>query len=233
MQQVQSIKSKIKFPTISRTTLKLIAIITMLIDHIGYVLYPEIEFFRWIGRVAFPIFVYQLVEGYEKTSNLKNYFKRLMLFAIISEIPFDLALFGIPFYWDYQNVYFELALCLLALVLLDRTKELSPVLRWVSIFVICLTSILLRADYDVFGILLIVLFCLFENNFAIYAIGIVILSCVFSNPTQLFCLFSLLFIMMYNSKLTTCRLSKSKQFMFYAFYPLHLFILYVVNTVIC
>lgn len=214
---------------INRTTLKLIAIITMLIDHIGYILYPEIEWLRWIGRIAFPIFVFQLVEGYKKTSDLKKYFMRLLFFAFISEIPFDLAFFGEPFFWEYQNVYFELVLCLLSLVLLDKTNEASTLVRWVSIFSVCIASILLRADYNTFGILLAVLFYLYKDNFVIYALGMCVFSYVFNNTMQLFCLFSLPFIMMYNENIRSTKLSKPVQFMFYAFYPLHIFILYVVK----
>lgn len=232
MDGMTSMTFKNKIAVLDRTVLKLIAIIAMLIDHIGYVLYPEIKFLRWIGRIAFPLFVYQLVEGYEKTSNLKNYFKRLILFAIISEIPFDLALFGVPFCWNHQNVYFELVLCLLALVLLDKTKDLSPIVRWAGIFMACLTSILLRADYDAFGILLAILFYLFKDNFVIHAIGMAVLSYVFSSTTQLFCLFSLPFIVMYNDKLKAYKLSKPIQFAFYVFYPLHILLIYIIKTII-
>ena len=70
--------------------LKIIAIITMIIDHLGYAIFGEFSFFNYIGRIAFPIFAFQISEGYIHTKNLKKYFLRLFLFAIISQIPFML-----------------------------------------------------------------------------------------------------------------------------------------------
>ena len=69
----------------SSFVLKLIAIITMLIDHIGAVLYPEIRWLRLIGRIAFPIFAYLVAEGFYKTSDIKKYLKRLFIFALVSD----------------------------------------------------------------------------------------------------------------------------------------------------
>ena len=88
--------------------LKWIAIISMLIDHIGAVLFPWCEWMRIVGRLAFPIFAYLLVEGFVYTKDVKKYLVRLGLFALISEIPFDLAFFGTVFAPVHQNVFFEL-----------------------------------------------------------------------------------------------------------------------------
>ena len=75
----------------SAFVLKIIAIITMFIDHIGYIFSNgKISYFNYIGRLAFPIFAFQISEGYLHTKNLKKYFLRLFLFALISQIPFML-----------------------------------------------------------------------------------------------------------------------------------------------
>ena len=74
----------------SSFVLKMIAIISMFIDHIGYVIFGKFSYFNYIGRLAFPIFAFQISEGYIHTKNLKKYFLRLFLFAIISQIPFML-----------------------------------------------------------------------------------------------------------------------------------------------
>ncbi|MBR1523666.1 MAG: TraX protein, partial [Lachnospiraceae bacterium] len=71
------------------TALKLIAVISMLIDHTGDVLFPGTMWLRYIGRLAFPIYCFLLVEGFFHTKDLRRYMFRLLLFGLISEIPFD------------------------------------------------------------------------------------------------------------------------------------------------
>ena len=74
----------------SSFVLKIIAIISMFIDHIGYAIFGKLSYFNYIGRLAFPIFAFQISEGYVHTKNLKRYFFRLFLFALISQVPFML-----------------------------------------------------------------------------------------------------------------------------------------------
>lgn len=96
----------------SGSTLKIIAMLSMLIDHIAAVLvdsraYPELYgAMREIGRLAFPVFCFLIVEGYFNTKNVKKYVGRLLIFGVISEIPFDLAIFGRPgTEFAHQNVF--------------------------------------------------------------------------------------------------------------------------------
>ena len=111
-------------PGLSGTALKLAACITMLIDHIGascieatygvaYRTPPQIlqldRVLRLIGRRAFPIFCFLLVEGFLHTHDVKKYIGRLFLFGLLSEVPFDMAFFKTPFHWGNQNVYWALA----------------------------------------------------------------------------------------------------------------------------
>lgn len=148
---------------ISGSTIKIIAVAAMLIDHIaaavlmrqimanGYmeaagtgnlvsmmnwlmkngVLFYVYEAMRLIGRLGFPIFCFLLVEGFQRTRNVKKYALRLAAFALISEIPFDLAFKGKFFYLWYQNVYFTLLFGLLALCGIEylRKHELSKAVR--------------------------------------------------------------------------------------------------------
>ena len=108
-------------------TLKWIAMLTMLIDHTGMVLFPQYRIFRIVGRLAFPIYCFLLVEGAVHTSNWKKYVSRLILFALISEIPFDLARSGQIVAADAQNVFFTLSFGLLAVIILKEQKtDLLP-----------------------------------------------------------------------------------------------------------
>ena len=125
----------------SGSTLKLIAIITMLIDHIGAaviarlliagqgseLLYKIYYAMRAVGRVAFPIFCFLLVEGFFYTGSRKKYALRLFGFALLSEIPFDLAFSGKILEFGYQNVFFTLLIGLLTIMLFDEvTAALDP-----------------------------------------------------------------------------------------------------------
>ncbi len=90
--------------------LKWIAVITMIIDHTGAVLFPDNMVFRYIGRIAFPIFCFLLVEGFFHTRDVRKYMLRLGLFALISEIPYDLAFRDTVLEFEHQNVFFALLL---------------------------------------------------------------------------------------------------------------------------
>ena len=104
--------------------LKIIALITMFIDHSGYAIMGHFSFFNYIGRVAFPIFAFQISEGYKHTKNLNKYFLRLGLFALVSQIPF--SLFSLKYHGNPfgLNVFFTLFLGLLAIYLYDYVVKI-------------------------------------------------------------------------------------------------------------
>jgi hypothetical protein len=147
----------------SGSTLKLIAIITMLIDHTAATILQRLivqgqlgmdlsntqsvmDFYahngvllacysimRLIGRLGFPLFCFLLVEGFQHTRNVWKYAGRLAVFALISEIPFDLALFAHPFYWDNQNVFFTLFAGLLVLIGFKTISEKAADKKWLPL----------------------------------------------------------------------------------------------------
>ena len=209
--------------------LKMIAIITMTIDHIGYIFVPRgttmYTAFRGIGRIAFPIFCFLIVEGFHHTQSPVNYLIRLSLFALISEIPFDLAFFNINFDWTHQNVFFTLAIGLACLFCLEEAKTK----RWFGIFLFVLFGLayLIRCDYGVGGVLLICMFYFtseFKDRFWMQLILSGLIFLVFFGSNELPGLIAILLIGLYNGK----RGFNKAQWFFYLYYPLHLLILHAI-----
>lgn len=213
--------------------LKLIALFSMLCDHLGYLLFDKVSFMNIIGRLAFPIFAFLLTEGYIHTKNLKRYLLRLFIFAIISQIPFMLylSLFNSNF---YLNIFFTLFLGLLAITLFDKIKN-KP-LGLLCTFFIIFWGEMIHCDYGWFGILIILLFYLLKNNKLLMNISIISITFIeytikyLKQPSIIIfylliaTTLSLIFINFYNGKK-----GKNIKYFLYTFYPLHLLILYLIK----
>lgn len=209
---------------LSTFQLKWIAIITMLIDHVGAVLFPYSMGFRIIGRIAFPIFCFLIVEGFSHTRDVRRYMVRLGIFALVSEIPYDLAFHGGISFEEGQNVFFTLLLGVFMMYMLSLGSGiLVKVLVVLSVFVL---AEVLNTDYSGRGILLILIYYLFREKKAIglpagalwnFSYGWGMIQCFGVAATP--------FLAFYNGK----RGPKIKYF-FYVFYPAHLFILYLLKT---
>lgn len=224
-------------------TLKLIAIFTMLIDHMTAVLVPMDHPFyligRIIGRLAFPIFCFLIVEGLLHTKNINKYLLRLLIFAFISEIPFDLAFYEPGLNNDHiyhQNIYFTLFIGLLVIAIihnLDKYFKTKKVNKYnvsqiaLSVLVLltgCLVALLLYTDYSFVGILMIWGFYKFKNNPTMLIVCMILLNSLYGLE-QMFAMLSLFLIKRYNGQ----RGPKINKFIFYGFYPTHLLILYLVK----
>lgn len=240
------------FSGISGSTLKLIAVFSMLIDHTGATVLrtlchlPSVTavpgrqaFFvsaynlsRSIGRIAFPIFCFLLVEGFLHTRSVTKYAFRMLLFAIVSEIPFDLALKGAWYYPEKQNVYVTLLIGLLVLIGFRLTEQffsgsmLKKVLRIVLYLLLSgagmKLSIVLNTDYNFKGVFLIAMLYLTRQSTVIQCAGGAC-SVAWELPAPI----AFLPIWLYNGT----RGLKMKYF-FYWFYPVHLLLLYLLSTVI-
>jgi len=224
----------------SSFVLKLIAIITMTIDHTGDVIIKHISWMNYIGRIAFPIFAFQISEGYIHTKNKKNYLIRLLTLAIISQFPF--MLFYSTFTTGYTlNIFVTLLIGLIAIIGYEQcTIKLN---KWIGILlVVCLASTadLLKADYGAWGVLIIFIFHIFKNNTTyrdLSYIGLVLVKFLpniilsqFSYEYILLCLGTLLplvFIHFYNGEK-----GKDTKYILYGFYPVHLTVLYVINILL-
>lgn len=253
--------------------LKLIALITMAIDHLAAVviwriyaasfgirpglyyseywqdkvivwmaehqemMYTIYEWMRYIGRMAFPIYCFLLVEGFLHTKNVKKYAGRLAIFAFISEVPFDLAVEGQWMTFACSNVFFTLVLGLLAIWALsyvEKFHEFWVEKMWEPILgrIITLSSALiviagiglfadmvLHTDYGFGGIIAIVVIYLLRNQHVIaYIAGVMALS-VFAGDIEILALAMLYPIINYNGTR-----GKNVKYVFYAFYPVHLFV---------
>lgn len=245
----------------SALALRIIASICMLLDHLGYLLagkYPFLEPLRWIGRIAFPLYVFLIVNGFRHTSSRLRYALRLLLFAVISQVPFAL-LFHHGDIFGKLNVFFTLLLALLTVWATDALRK-NRITKYVSFLpTAAVFSLyyfgLLTSDYGAKGILLAMVFYLFDRNFilnffgmlvSIYykyviALGFLLLNLIrgrdLSYPApsrwellQLFSLLSLVFIFLYNGKRGKLPESpaakKAVQLGFYLFYPAHLLLLF-------
>lgn len=156
----------------SSFVIKLIAIFSMLLDHSGDALLGRLSFLNMLGRIAFPLFAFQLVIGYSNTHNLKKYLIRLFLFALISQVPYGIFINNVFGYNNELNIFFTLILGILVMLIYDyqpkitfNSQFLIIVAKVWSIFLILLSSQALKVDYGFWGVLLILLiYILYPNN---------------------------------------------------------------------
>lgn len=223
------------FQFLSGAELKLIAIISMLADHVNKALiYPYLEsnhgflafisdVFDIIGRIAFPLFCFMLVEGYFKTRNRKKYLLNLLLFGVISEVPFDMFTTASFFNMNWNNVMFTLALVLVTVWIIDtlkekmqkRSKALWYLVSILIVLVMCIVSMSLSLDYEHHAILIGYFFYLF-HDMPVFAISFGYAS-MFKEP---WALLGFGLTLTYNGER-----GKQHKMLYYWFYPVHLLIL--------
>ncbi len=222
----------------SSFTLKIIALISMLFDHSGYLIFNGFSFFNFIGRLAFPIFAFQITEGYVHTRNLKKYFLRLFLFALISQIPFLLFKMNLVENIFAFNIFFTLSLGLATIWIYDKNKILGVI----SFFLFSTIAEVLNFDYGAFGITIIFIFYAFKNHKLLMNVSFILavilkylsyfilyFNTIYFYIYLLLCIFtisSIVFIDLYNGKE-----GKKIKYLLYIFYPLHLLILYLFTLI--
>lgn len=233
----------------SGSTLKWIAILIMAVDHIGASLLEVfvINYYgnsplagqidnlyfwvnldsvlRCIGRTAFPIFCFLLVEGAVHTRSPKKYLLRLAAFAAVSEIPFDLALHNQFFYWGSQNVFFTLLAGLAVILVFQR----YPGEGWKGVLALAVLGTaaeLCGTDYGAVGVAVITAMYLLRDRFAAAAVLSLILLVLLSR-LEIYSIPAFLCIALYNGKR-----GRQPKYFFYAFYPAHLLLLWAAGRFI-
>lgn len=203
--------------------LKLLAMLAMTADHIGAVFFPEIPLLRWIGRLAMPVLCFFIGEGLRHTRSPRRYLLRLTGFALLSELPFDLAFYG-GIEWGHQNVYFTLALGLLALwAIQSRGME-----GWLLALTAALAAELLGCDYGMYGVLLILLLDRFHRARSEQLAAAALLNLAFFGlQTQILSLIALPLLWLYNGKR-----GRDDRRLFYLYYPAHLCVLGILRFVL-
>ncbi len=234
--------NKPKHFDLSSAALHILAMLLMLGDHMWATVVNGQDWLTWLGRIAFPIFSFMLVEGSFHTRSAGKYARRLLIAAIVSEIPFNLAVGGYWLYPFHQNVMWTLLLGLGMIRLNEWAKSKHILLRVASaiasVILGYLAGTLLMVDYGGAGILTILAFYFFRNckigqllaliciNFGLlsgYQAQLTLFNFSFMFPRQGMAVLSLIPIWLYRGR--QGYRAKWLQFAYYAFYPAHLLIL--------
>ena len=235
------------FQGISSFTLHIIAMLLMLCDHFWATVFSRYAWLTWVGRLAYPIFAFMLVEGYFHTHNLKKYLGRLLFWAILSELPFNLMYGGSLIYPFHQNVLWTFLLGLLFITGIEKTRHKGKPLLTIIVFLLSAAAgyvlgFLAMVDYFGYGIWMVLLFYLFRGRKWWCLLGQFVGLCWINSvligglsvPVQIFgheifivqqsmaCL-ALVPIWLYKGKQGPH--NKIIQTAFYAFYPVHMLIL--------
>lgn len=226
--------------------LKIIACFTMFIDHVGYIVFDgHSSWFNYVGRLAFPIFAFQISEGYIYTHDVKKYLLRLILFAFISQIPF-LLFHSIINNEPGLNVIFTLFLGLIAIIIYDKYNKFVGVF---SAIIFGIIAHFLNSDYSFYGVGITFLFYVFNKNKCLLAISFIIATLmqysylilgyynygfeflknvfIIYLPYFICTIFSIIIILCYNKKK-----GPNTRYLFYLFYPLHMILIYILSFVL-
>lgn len=224
----------------NRNVLKIIALITMIIDHIGMFIFPEIIWFRVVGRVSFPIYAFFIAQGMHYSKNKQRYMLTLFIFGVLAQLPYMFLVGSV-----YRlNIMFTFIFAGISIMLVNKLLEKHDFLT-ISILVVQFMLVIVLSsqgciDYGLFGIVLIMIFYYARNTKSIYIIAsiILIIAHTMSNAIvvgydingllQIFSLVGIGLIGAYNNNKGKLNL----KYFFYVIYPLHLYILWFIQLFI-
>ena len=213
---------------ITGAALKWLALLTMVIDHTAAVALanafpPELwwmRLLRIVGRLAFPLFAFLLVEGFTHTRSVSRYARRLAVFAVLSEIPFNLALSGHILFPAWNNIFWTLLTSLALLWCLEHWKDRAA--QVLALLAAGLLADVLHFDYGAAGVLTVAVLYLARDNRWAFPAAVAVLTLASGDLTELAALAAAPLIWRYNGQ--PGRAWGGKYF-FYAFYPCHLLVL--------
>ncbi len=208
------------------TMLKIIAVISMVLDHTGDNFFPDQVWMRAAGRIALPVFAFCLAEGWTHTRDQKKYLARLGIFALASEIPFDLVTAGKLIEFSHQNIMVTFFWSLLTLYVIEKTG-----MRKSAGIAVCVLSAVLslvfRMDYGLLGPGLVFIWCWLKGRPLYLRNGAAALYHVLLRNVGIywFGLLGILLVCFYNGKK-----GKGLKWLFYVFYPGHLLVIWLLRV---
>lgn len=223
-----------RFRVLDGTTLKLIAMASMVLDHVGDSFFPDQVWMRVLGRIAMPVFAFCISEGFAHTHDKQRYLLRMGIFSLVSEVPFDLVTAGVPLEFSHQNIMATFFWAILGLMLFERiTGEGAPKSReaagFIMLAVFAMLSVLLGLDYNMLGCGLIFVFYLLRGKGLEIeaAAGAVYHALLRNMGICWFGLLGFLPILSYNGQR-----GRGLKWLFYLFYPGHLLLIWLVRTML-
>ena len=221
------------------TMLKIIAMVSMVFDHVGDMFFPGVMWLRMIGRLAMPIFSFCIAEGYIHTKDRKGYILRLGIFALISEVPFDLAFEG-RINLSHQNIMLTFFMAVLALSIFDLIRGAKgedtgkysigrTILGVLSVVAMAVVALLLKADYTIFAVAAVFLFYVFKDARQLVRTGVGVAFLALTRTVGYYCTtgLSIIPLLLYNGTR-----GRGLKWMFYVFYPGHLLLLYLIKLML-
>ena len=223
-------KNEMHFGILDGTALKLIAMLCMIFDHVGDNFFPDQIWMRVIGRIALPVFAFCVAEGFIHTHDRIKYLKRMGLFALISEIPFDLVTSGKVLEFTHQNIMFTFFWSILGLILFEKIRAGSgkglKLLAAAVLVLSALCSFILRLDYNILAVGLIYIYYLLRNRAPWWNnIAAIVYHVILRNVgIYWFGLLGFIPVLLYNGKR-----GKGLKWLFYIFYPGHLMVIWMLR----
>lgn len=220
---------KQKHFSLTAAHLRVLALFLMLLDHMWATVVPGNDWMTYVGRMAFPIFAFQTAQGYHHTRDFWGYCKRLAIFALVSEIPFNLMISGSPRFINHQNVMLTLLLGLLACRAYDR-RRWGSVIGWIILGAVTL------CDYGTLGVVTVLMFHIFRGQKLCQLLMLIAINYFgyegqhlllgrMEIPVQAFAILAFIPICLYNGE--KGRGGKALQYGSYVFYPAHMLILWL------